>query len=639
MTFKTTLLFASLLSAGAALAQVPPNLVVDGVPEFPPALVEQVRPYLDFRAASFSSWNPARPEMLVRTRFGETSQLHLVKTPGGARRQVTFFSEAVGGSSFRPGDPNTILFSRDIGGNEQHQIYRLDLPSGEVALLTDGTSRNTGGRWSRDGKLFAFSSTRRTGRDTDVWVMDPSDPGSARMVLQVSGGGWFGSDFSRDGSKLLVINYISANQSEIYLVDAASGEKTLLTPKDARISYSAPRFSADDREIYFTSDQQGEFSQFRRLRLSDRTQQTLTSEKWDVSSFDLSPDRKRIVYATNENGASVVKVAELPGGKVVARPQIPLGVVSGLEWHPNGRLIGFTLSHARSPSDAYAFEVASGKVERWTESETGGLNPERNAEPRLITTRSFDGTEISAFVYDPDPKRFPGKRPVIVSIHGGPEGQSRPRFLGRNNFFINELGIALVYPNVRGSDGFGKTFLAMDNGFKREDSVRDIGAILDWIGRAPGLDAERVAVAGGSYGGYMVLASMIHFGDRLKAGVNVVGISSFLTFLQNTSGYRRDLRRVEYGDERDPKMREHLERISPLTNASKIRDPLFVIMGFNDPRVPYTEGEQIVRTVRETGAPVWYLMAKDEGHGFAKRPNQDFQFIATAMFWQQHLLK
>ncbi len=259
--------------------------------------------------------------------------------------------------------------------------------------------------------------------------------------------------------------------------------------------------------------------------------------------------------------------------------------------------------------------------------------------PQLVKTKSFDGTAVSAFVYRPDAKRFAGKRPVIISIHGGPEGQSQPVFLGRSNYWINELGVAMIYPNVRGSEGYGKTFLAMDNGFKREDSVRDIAAILDWIAADPQLDGDRVGIYGGSYGGYMVLAGMTHFADRLKAGIDVVGISDFLTFLENTSGYRRDLRRVEYGDEREPKMKEHLKKISPLTNASKIRDPLFVIAGYNDPRVPYTEGEQVVKTVRGNNVPVWFLMAKDEGHGFAKRKNQDYQFLAMVMFWQDHLLK
>ena len=633
------LFVAILLCATAGVADVPSNLVVDQVPELPAELVAKVEPYLQYRVAAFASWNPARPEMLIRTRFGETPQLHLVKMPGGARRQLTFLDERASGGSFRPGDPNTILFARDAGGNEMYQVHRYDLATGQITLLTDGKSRNTGATWSRDGKLFAYSSTRRNGRDTDIWAMNPMDPASARMLLQVEGGGWFATDFSRDASKILVINYTSANESDLYLVDTASGERRRLTPEGGtRVAYSSAKFSADDREIYFTSDAGGEFHQLRRMRLSDLSQQAITNEKWDVAGFDLSHDRTRVAYTTNENGASVLKLAELPTGKFVASPRLPLGVISGVEWHPTGRLVGFTLSHAKSPSDAYAWDVTSGKIERWTESETGGLDPERNAEPQLITTKSFDGTEISAFVYRPDPRRFPGKRPVIVAIHGGPEGQSKAGFLGRNNYWINELGIAMVYPNVRGSEGFGKTFLAMDNAFKREDSVRDIGAILDWVARDRMLDESRIAVYGGSYGGYMVLASMIHFADRLKAGIDVVGISSFLTFLQNTSGYRRDLRRVEYGDERDPKMRAHLEAISPLTNAAKIRDPLFVIMGFNDPRVPYTEGEQIVKTVRAGGAPVWYLMARDEGHGFAKRQNQDFQFAAMTMFWQRHLM-
>jgi dipeptidyl aminopeptidase/acylaminoacyl peptidase len=635
-----TLVVAILFLATSALAEVPSNLVVDSVPEFPPGLAERIQPYLDFRTAGFQSWNPVRPEMLISTRFGDVTQLHLVKMPGGARRQITFFPDAVAGGGFSPKDPNTIIFVKDVGGNEFFQIYRYDVPAGTITLLTDGKSRNLPGAWSRDGKWLAFSSTRRTGNDTDIYVVNPADADSARMVLQVEGGGWAASDFSRDNSKLIVSRFISANESEFYLLDIATGEKTLLTPKTTqKIAYFGPRFSDDDSHVYFRSDAGTEFQQLRRMRLSDRAQSLITNEKWDVDGYELSEDRRRAAYEVNENGAVVIKVLDLGTGKEMARPSLPLGVVGGLEWHPNGRLLGFTLNHANSPSDVYSYDLTTGKLERWTESETGGLNPEVNARPQLVTTKSFDGTPISAFVYRPDPARFPGKRPVIVSIHGGPEGQAQPTFQGRNNFWINELGIALVYPNVRGSTGYGKSFLAMDNGEKREDSVRDIGAILDWISNDPQLDKDRIGVYGGSYGGYMVLASMIHHGDRLKAGIDVVGISSFLTFLQNTSGYRRDLRRVEYGDERDPKMKAVLERISPLTNASKINDPLFVIMGQNDPRVPYTEGEQIMRTVRANQAPVWYLMAKDEGHGFAKRKNQDFQFIAMTMFWQQNLLQ
>jgi dipeptidyl aminopeptidase/acylaminoacyl peptidase len=266
-----------------------------------------------------------------------------------------------------------------------------------------------------------------------------------------------------------------------------------------------------------------------------------------------------------------------------------------------------------------------------------GLADDALPEARLVRWPTFDGREITGFYYHP-PARFTGKRPVIIDIHGGPESQYRPVFLGRLNYFIQELGVALIEPNVRGSDGYGKTFLGLDNGMKREDSVKDIGALLDWIAAQPQLDASRVMVTGGSYGGYMTLAAATHYSDRLRAALDVVGISSFSTFLKNTESYRRDLRRVEYGDERDPAIAAFFERTAPLNNAAKITKPLFVIQGGNDPRVPRTESEQMVAKVKQGGTPVWYLMAKDEGHGFAKKGNRDFQFYATVMFIRQYLL-
>jgi dipeptidyl aminopeptidase/acylaminoacyl peptidase len=228
---------------------------------------------------------------------------------------------------------------------------------------------------------------------------------------------------------------------------------------------------------------------------------------------------------------------------------------------------------------------------------------------------------------------------VLVNIHGGPEGQSRPIFQARNNFWMSELGVAMLYPNVRGSTGHGKTFVTLDNGFKREDTVRDIGAFLDWIGRDPLLDKSRVAVTGGSYGGYMSLACMVHFSDRLRCGVDIVGISNFLTFLKNTQDYRRDLRRVEYGDERDPAMAEFLGKISPNNHADKIQKPLLVVQGLNDPRVPASESQQMVKAIRDHGGTVWFLMAKDEGHGFQKKRNVDYLFCSTVLFVKEHLLK
>ncbi|HSP16889.1 MAG TPA: prolyl oligopeptidase family serine peptidase [Thermoanaerobaculia bacterium] len=635
---RRSLLALALFTATALLAAPPANLVVENVPDFPPDLVEKVRPYLDFRTANLEDWNPVRAEALISTRFGEATQLHIVKMPGGARKQITFFRDRVAGGGFRPHDGNTIIVQKDIGGNEFFQIYRLDVPTGDLTLITDGKSRNLASAWSRDGKWLAYSSAKRNGNDTDIWIVDPSNRQSARMAMQVEGGGWEATDFSRDNSKILVTNGISANETQLYLVDVATGTKTLLTPKrDVPVAYSSARFSADDGDLYFTSDEGSEFQQLVRMHLADGSKQVITHEKWDVDFFTLDESRKRVAYVTNENGAGVLHVIDISGRELL-RPKLPYAVVRDLRWHPNGHLLGFSMQSAKSPTDVYALNVDTGAVERWTESETGGLNPERNADPQLVTMKSFDGTQISAFVYRPEPMKFPGKRPSILIIHGGPEGQTQPNFLGRSNYWINELGIALVYPNVRGSTGYGKTYLAMDNGFKREDTVKDIGTVINWIKSDPALDPDRIAVYGGSYGGYMTLATMTHYNSDLRAAVDVVGISNFLTFLQNTSGYRRDLRRVEYGDERDPKMHDFLQQISPLTSASKITRPLFVIAGFNDPRVPWTEGQQIVQTVRASGAPVWWLMAKDEGHGFAKRSNQDYQFLAMTEFWEQYLL-
>ncbi len=283
-------------------------------------------------------------------------------------------------------------------------------------------------------------------------------------------------------------------------------------------------------------------------------------------------------------------------------------------------------------------QPADNKVVRWTESELGGLVASDLIEPQLIRWKSFDEKEITGFYYAPAKEKFSSKRPVIINIHGGPEGQSRPIFLGRNNYFINELGVAMIYPNVRGSSGFGKSFLKLDNGLQREDSVRDIGGLLDWISAHPDLDATKIMVTGGSYGGYMTLAVATQYNDRIACSLDIVGISHFGTFLKNTESYRRDLRRVEYGDERDPKLAEFFEKIAPLNNASKITKPLFIVQGGNDPRVPLSEAEQMRDKVKENKGRVWYLMARDEGHGFRKKNNADFQFYATILFVRENLL-
>jgi dipeptidyl aminopeptidase/acylaminoacyl peptidase len=616
------------------------NLVTEGLPAIPATIAEDVRRYTESRGATLSSWHPVRREMLISTRFGDTNQVHVVKFPGGDRTQLTFFAERALGASFQPKTGDYFVFTRDVGGNEFFQVYRYDVATGDVTLLTDGKSRNTGGTWSNNGEWAAYSSTRRNGKDTDIYIMKPTDPKSSRMVMQVEGGGWAAVDWSPDDKKLLVFEFVSAAESYAWLVDVASGEKTLVTPKGSeKIAYGGGTLSKDGKGVYVTTDKGSEFQRLTYIDLGTKEHTYLTDHiKWDVDSFQLSHDGSLIAFVTNEDGISKLHLLDTKTRKEKPVTQLPIGLIGGVRWHENSRELGFNMSSARSTSDVYSLDVKSGKVERWTHSETGGLNTDGLSEPELVRWKSFDGRMISGFLYMP-PTKFTGPRPVVINIHGGPEGQARPGYLGRSNYYLNEMGVAILYPNVRGSSGYGKSFLQLDDGFKREDSYKDIGALLDWIATDKRLDAGRVLITGGSYGGHMTFAVATLYSDKIRASLPVVGISNLVSFLERTEAYRRDLRRVEYGDEREPKMREFMTRIAPLTNAAKITKPIFIVSGGNDPRVPLNEAEQMVRTVRENKTPVWYLMARDEGHGFNKKKNQDFQFYATVMFMREYLLK
>jgi dipeptidyl aminopeptidase/acylaminoacyl peptidase len=617
------------------------NLVVEGVPGIPAALAGDVRRYTESRTASFSSWHPQRVEMLVSTRFGNTAQVHAVTAPLGMRRQLTFFEEPIGGGSYDPRDGAFFIFAKDTGGDEFRQLYRYDFADGAVVRLTDGgRSQNGGAVWSTAGDRIAYTSTRRNGADRDIYVQDPRAPGSDRRVAELAGGGWGIADWSPDDRTLLVVEYVSINESHLWLVDAASGPRRELTPRAEKgVAYGAAAFSTDGKGVYLTTDRDAEFQRLAYLDLATRQYTWLTADlPHDVDEFALSDDGRTIAFITNEAGLNRLHLLDTATRAHRPVAGTPVASLSGIEWHRDGRHLGFTVSSPRSAADAYVLDAASGQLTRWTESELGGLVADQLSEAEPIAWKSFDGLQITGFLYRPSAK-FTGPRPVIINIHGGPESQSKPGFLGRWNYFLNELGTAIIFPNVRGSTGFGKTFVALDNGAKREDSVKDIGALLDWIATQPGLDASRIMVTGGSYGGYMTLASAVHFNDRIRCSLDVVGISNFVTFLQNTESYRRDLRRVEYGDERDPAMRALLEKISPLNRAKEITKPLFIVQGANDPRVPRTEARQMYETVKANGGPVWYLEAKDEGHGFRKKANADFQFYATVLFVREHLLK
>jgi dipeptidyl aminopeptidase/acylaminoacyl peptidase len=617
------------------------NLVVDGVPAIPKSLATEVGRYREFRQARFLDWHPVRKEMLISTRLGNTNQVHHVKFPGGARTQLTFQNDNVFVGRYQPTHGRYFVFSEDVGGNEQYQNYRYDLDTGAVSLLTDGESRNSRGIWSTRGARLAYTSTRRNGRDTDLYTMDPSEPKTDRLVTQLQGGGWSPLGWAPDERRILLQEYVSVNESYIWIVDAETGEKTLATPKRAgeEVSYRDATFTRDGKGLYVITDEGSEFRRLAYLEFGSNKLSYLSANRVaDVNDYDLSTDRMKIAFVTNEEGTSKLYLLNIASRKITNVANLPLGIISNVKWHRSGKHLGFTLSAAQLPAEAFSLDVNTGKLERWTYSETGGLRTESFVMPELIRWKSFDGRMISGFLYR-RPKRFGGKSPVIIDIHGGPEGQFRPRFLGASNYFLNELGVAMIFPNIRGSSGYGKTFLQLDNGFLRVDAYKDIGALLDWVQSRADLDPNRVLVTGGSYGGHMSLAVSYLYSDRLACSVDIVGPSNLVTFLQTTADYRRDLRRVEYGDERDPKMRAFLDQTAPLTNADKIKKPIFVVQGKNDPRVPLAEAEQLVAAVKKNGTPVWYLMAKDEGHGFAKKNNADFLFYATVMFMKECLLK
>lgn len=638
------LYFHLLLSAMAvpvcaemAVVEKPAALKADGVPAIPQTLADATRPYMEYRTAAFQGWNPRDGSILITTRFGNTAQLHRVNAPGGARTQISFEADRIVAGRWAPKRGDALVVQKDVGGDEFFQLYTLR--DGRLSLLTDGKSRNELGALSDDGALVGYSSTRRNGADADLYVMNPRDPKSDRLVAQVKGGGWQIAGFSPDNRRAVVIEYVSITNAPLWLLDIGSGKMTPIGDHRRPVAHGDAAF-APDGTLWATSDKGSDFLRLGRVDVKTGRFTPLAGQtQWDVDSFAVAPDGSFVAYVVNEAGRSRLNVLDVKSGTVRSVDALPIGVLYDLDIATDGR-IGFTLSSNRAAADAYSVDPQSLALTRWTVSETGGLDSEANVEPELVEVKSFDGETVSGFLYRPDPARFPGKRPLIFNIHGGPEGQFQPGFLGRNNYLINELGIAMFFPNVRGSSGYGKRFVSLDNGpFKREDSVRDIGAFLDRLSADPALDAGRFGEMGGSYGGYMCYASAIRYGDRFKAANCIVAISSFVTFLENTQSYRRDLRRVEYGDERDPKQRAKLIEISPMTSVDKLRIPLFVVTGGNDPRVPASEADQIVKAVRAKGGEAWHLLAADEGHGFAKKANQDYQFWSSLLFWQQTLLK
>jgi len=641
-----TRIFLLLLSAAPFLLAAPAaalprlergNLIFDNIPEPAPGLSEKLDAYLNARQATPLGFSP-KGQLLIATRFGDVDQLHLVEQPGGERRQLTFQREPITQGAFSP-DPgrSAYVYLKDVGGNENAQLYYQHLGEPTLKLLSDGKSLNGGPVWSNAGREVAFFSTARDGVSYDIDVIEPE--GGSLPRLAVTGGDgaiWYPLDWSPDDRKLLVLKYLSISEAYLYVVDLYNGQKREVDPTPAKVGIVGAKFSRDGQGVYLISNRDGEFAQLRYVNLFTAEKTVISGAiPWDIEELAISRDGHYLAYVSNEGGVDKLNLLDLKAHQDLTPPRLAAaGIIDSLSFDAEGSRLAFGFAAPNRPRDAYVLDIASNHLEAWTHSEAGAVDTAKFVTPRLTHFPTFDRVEgrqreIPLYVYEPT---TPGPHPVLIALHGGPESQFRPGFDPWLQFVVNELGFAVVAPNVRGSSGYGKSYLTLDNGKLREDAVKDIGALLVWLRLQSAYDAKHVVVSGASYGGYLTLATMVEFSDRLRGGVDLAGIADFVSFLTNTAPYRQNQRRAEYGDERDPDMRVFLRRISPLTNAERISRPLLIVHGKNDPRVPLSEAEQIVNRVRAKGGEVWYLEAGDEGHGFRKKQNRDAYYRAFAQF-------
>ena len=640
---KKVLLAITLIISGLSSAQSPDqrmegNLRLSDVPPVDLRDKELLRPYLEARTGTSFGWLPHGDGLLIGTRFGDTQQLHKISQPLGARTQLSFDAEPVLSAvvNFNIRSPAAI-YARDTGGDEQYQFYLYDFLSQQTQLLTEGPStRNESAVFAPDGFQFAYSRTNAEG-GYQIRIGDIRKPGKSEVVFSAKDA-WYVTDIAPDGNRVLLQNRRSILDATLIELNLKTAAKKVIGP-DKGASLGQAQYSIDGKSVYFLSDLGGQFTQLHRYQFKDKKiTQIGTPILRDVEEFSFNADETMVALNLNFDGNSELQILQLKDGALLAKSAARPGVIRGIQFHPRENWVSMSLSGGQTPGDVFVFDVINQKMTRWSSHELGGLRAQDLVLPSLIDfVGGADETayRVEAWLYKPT---SPGPHPVLVIVHGGPESQSRPGFDAWAQFLVRELGIAVVLPNVRGSSGYGRTFLQMDDGVKRVDSVDDLRGLLDWVKQDASLDSKRVAIMGGSYGGFMTLAGLASYSKDFVAGISIVGISDLGSFLRNTSNYRRDLRRAEYGDERDPKIQAAFAAVSPLLRAKQITVPLFVIQGANDPRVPASEADQIVSAVRANGKSVWAMTAQDEGHGFRKKANVDRMRLAITAFLRKHLL-
>ncbi|HEX4992406.1 MAG TPA: S9 family peptidase [Rubrobacteraceae bacterium] len=580
--------------------------------------------YLKIRGAWGASWSPDGDRLAFLTEITGVPQVWEVSSEAHGPswpEQLTFHEERVSSAEYSP-IQNRLLFGMDSGGNERTQLFLLE--GGEVTDLTRAPDAiHYSGGFSPDGERVAYTATRRNGTDFDVFAQELD--GEPEAVWEVPGYHTV-SDWAPDGSALIVSRHHSNLNNDLYRLNLVNGEATLLTPHEGDARFSGVRVTPDGRSVYLATDRDGDFMRLARLDLSTLELTYLTPDDWDVEEVELSGDGRYLLASRNVEGYSNL-VLFSGEGRRMPDVRVPEGVVGGFEFAPDSGRLAFTLVGPTRNPDVWVLDLPEGEASRVTRSSTAGIPRSSFRQPRPLRYPSFDGREIPALLYEPEGENAP----VIVNVHGGPESQSRPTFAPVTQYLLHR-GYAVLFPNVRGSTGYGKAYTHLDDVELRMDSVRDLAHAAHWL---RGRGHKRVAVMGGSYGGFMVLAALTEYPELWSAGVDIVGIANLVTFLENTGSYRRGLREPEYGSlERD---RQFLESISPIHKAGNIRAPLMVIHGKNDPRVPVGEAEQIVERVRKNGGAVEYLLYEDEGHGLAKLANRLDAYPKIAAFLDEHL--
>ncbi|MEF8802469.1 MAG: S9 family peptidase [Halolamina sp.] len=608
--------------------------------------------YLNIRSAHSGSFGPDGETLAFLMDTTGTAQVWTVDGPGEWPVQRTFYEDRVTFVDYAP-ERDELAFGKDQGGNERVQLFTLDTATGEITNRTQrpGAKHRWGG-WDSDGERFAFASNRRDHTVFDIYVQDRDGVGNdAELVYE--GDGWLSlAGWSPSDDRLLVLEAHSSFDQDVHVLDLETGEADHVTPHDGRARFSSVEWGPDGESLYTATDRQSDTLQLERLDLqtgefsvvaagneeesaSDSPTQSGDGE-WNVSGVSIDEDSRRVAYSRNVDGYTDLTVGELvEPGRIdpATEPELPNCVAGGVEWGPDGTQYAVTVTASSENTNVHVADARTGESERWTNAATAGIPRETFIEPQLVHFPTFDDREIPAFFSVPDDVPE-GGAPVIVDIHGGPESQRRPSFRAVKQYFLNN-GYAVFEPNVRGSSGYGKAYASLDDVRNRMDSVTDLKAGVEWLQDHPDADNERIVAYGGSYGGFMVLSALTEYPELWAAGIDVVGIANFVTFLENTSDWRRSLREAEYGSlDVD---REFLQGISPTNNIEQIDSPLFVLHGENDPRVPVSEAEQIVADVREQGVPVRKLIFPDEGHGFSKLENRIEAYSAVVDFLDEHL--